>query len=195
MGNIIDNMRKRIQQIADPNDPYCQADFDREFANSHKEYDVSSETLFKINLNFTNQSNNSDPEYATAGASGFDLRANVPDSMVIPAGKHGLVPTGLFFEVPQNFEIQIRPRSGLAPKNGVTVLNSLGTIDSDYRGEIVIILINFSDKDFHINNGDRVAQAVVAPVSGKNMINLKSVSEIKADTHRGTGKFGSTGIN
>jgi dUTP pyrophosphatase len=101
----------------------------------------------------------------------------------------------LFFEIPENFEIQVRPRSGLAAKNGVTVLNTPGTVDSDYRGEIKIILINLGTEPFIINHGDRIAQGVVASVTAKNIINLNRVTEITENTERGTGGFGSTGRN
>ena len=106
-----------------------------------------------------------------------------------------MIPTGLFFEIPENFEIQVRPRSGLAVKNGITVLNTPGTIDADYRGEIKIILINLGKEDFMISHGDRIAQAVVAAVTAKNIINLTKVNEISTDTERGEGGFGSTGKN
>lgn len=130
------------------------------------------------------------PEYKTAGAAGADICAYVAEPITIPAGKFAMVPTGLFFEIPMGYEVQIRPRSGLAAKNGVTVLNTPGTIDSDYRGEIKIILINLSDKDFVINNGDRVAQMVIAPVTQGTFEIVKELSE----TERGTGGFGSTGV-
>ena len=101
-----------------------------------------------------------------------------------------MIPTGLFFEIPEGYEIQIRPRSGLAAKNGVTVLNTPGTIDSDYRGEIKIILINLGDEDFVINSGDRIAQMIVAPVTQADFSIVENLSE----TERGTGGFGSTGV-
>ena len=129
------------------------------------------------------------PEYKTAGAAGADLYALVESPVTIPAGKFAMIPTGLFFEIPEGYEIQIRPRSGLAAKNGVTVLNTPGTIDSDYRGEIKIILVNFSDKDFVVNNGERVAQMVIAPVTQASFTIVDQLS----DTERGTGGFGSTG--
>lgn len=129
------------------------------------------------------------PEYKTAGAAGADLYALVESPVTIPAGKFAMIPTGLFFEIPEGYEIQIRPRSGLAAKNGVTVLNTPGTIDSDYRGEIKIILVNLSDKDFVVNNGERVAQMVIAPVT---QVSFTIVDQL-SDTERGTGGFGSTG--
>jgi dUTP pyrophosphatase len=104
-----------------------------------------------------------------------------------------MIPTGLYFEIPEGFEIQVRPRSGLAAKNGVTVLNSPGTIDSDYRGEIKIILINHGTKPFTVENGERIAQGVISGVMGKKMITFDSVEEL-SNTKRGEGGFGSTGI-
>ena len=130
------------------------------------------------------------PEYKTAGAAGADIYALVSEPVTIPAGKFAMVPTGLFFEIPEGYEVQVRPRSGLAAKNGVTVLNTPGTIDSDYRGEIKVILINLGDKDFVINSGDRIAQMVVAPVTQATFQITDSLSE----TERGTGGFGSTGV-
>jgi len=130
------------------------------------------------------------PVYKTEGAAGADLCAFVAEPVTIAVGKTAIVPTGLFFEIPLGYEVQVRPRSGLAAKNGVTVLNTPGTIDSDYRGEIKVILINLGDKDFVINNGDRIAQMVVAPVT---QASFELTSEL-SDTERGTGGFGSTGV-
>ena len=146
-------------------------------------------------MKFVNKSDNPDPEYATEGSSGFDLRANLSQSMVIESGKFDMVPTGLYFDIPDNFEIQVRPRSGLAAKNGVTVLNTPGTVDSDYTGEVKVILINHGEEDFIINHGDRIAQAVVSTVSAKNVIKLEKISEISKNTERASGGFGSTGKN
>ncbi|MCR4742537.1 MAG: dUTP diphosphatase [Treponema sp.] len=130
------------------------------------------------------------PLYKTAGAAGADLCAKISQPLTIKAGKFAMVPTGLFFEIPEGYEVQVRPRSGLAAKNGVTVLNTPGTIDSDYRGEIKVILVNLSDTDFVINNGDRIAQMVVAPVTQAEFI----VSDKLSETERGAGGFGSTGV-
>ena len=130
------------------------------------------------------------PCYKTAGAAGADVCALLSDKVVLKPGERTILPTGLFFELPQGYEIQVRPRSGLAAKNGVTVLNTPGTIDSDYRGELKVILINLGDSDFEISSGDRIAQIVVAPVTLGNFIQVESISE----TERGTGGFGSTGV-
>jgi len=131
------------------------------------------------------------PEYKTKGAAGADLCAYLPDGkIVIEAGKTDIIPTGLFFEIPEGYEIQVRPRSGLAAKNGVTVLNTPGTIDSDYRGEIKIILINLGQEPFEIKNGDRIAQMVISPVIQASFTRVQGLSK----TERGQGGFGSTGV-
>lgn len=129
------------------------------------------------------------PEYATEGSSGLDLRAAVEIEMKIEKGKVGLVPTNLKVEIPVGYEIQIRPRSGLAAKNGIGVLNSPGTIDSDYRGEIKVILFNFSNEDFIIKRGDRIAQMVISKVYRANLIVTDELKESK----RGEGGFGHSG--
>lgn len=192
--DLIENMRKRIFDIADPNNPYTQDDFDKEFKNNGNGiFLADNPDLYKIKLEFVNESNNPDPEYATNGASGFDLRANLTDTVVIQPNDRAIIPTGLFFHIPDNFEIQIRPRSGLAAKNGITVLNSPGTIDADYRGEIKVILINHGDERFIINHGDRIAQAIMASVFAKNIVKLLKVDSISTDTDRAESGFGSTG--
>ena len=129
------------------------------------------------------------PAYKTSGSSGMDLVAHIKKKVYIKPGKTTLIPTGLSVSIPKNYEIQIRPRSGLAAKNGITVLNAPGTIDSDYRGEIKIILINLSKKVFVVKSGDRIAQMVLCPIIKAK---LKEVSNL-AITKRGAGGFGSTG--
>ena len=130
------------------------------------------------------------PEYKTAGAAGADLCALLDSPVTIPAGRTAIIPTGLFFEIPQGYEVQVRPRSGLAAKSAITVLNTPGTIDRDYRGEIKVILINLGQSDFTINSGDRIAQMIIAPVTQAAFTATDSLSQ----TERGTGGFGSTGI-
>lgn len=131
------------------------------------------------------------PSYETDGAAGADLRANFPDQngVRLEPGARTLVPTGLAVEIPQGFEMQIRPRSGLALKLGLTLVNTPGTIDSDYRGPLGVILINLGQEPVRINHGDRIAQAVVAPVVQAQFLLTDQLSE----TARGTGGFGSTG--
>jgi dUTP pyrophosphatase len=147
-----------------------------------------------MDLQLKNESTNENPEYATNGSSGFDLRANVLESVTILPMKIEIIPTGLFFNIPDNHEIQIRPRSGLAAKYGVTVLNTPGTIDADYRGEIKVILINLGDEPFIVEKGDRIAQGVFASVLSQTKINLIEVINLDENSGRGTGGFGSTGV-
>ena len=130
------------------------------------------------------------PRYETEDSSGLDLAANIDEQIKILPGKSEIIPTGLAVAIPKNFEIQIRPRSGLAAKNQVSVLNTPGTIDADYRGEIKVILINLSDKVFVVEKGLRIAQMVVCPVI---KVSLKEVTKLEI-TERGSGGFGSTGI-
>ena len=130
------------------------------------------------------------PCYKTSGAAGADIQAHLSEPVVIKKGCRAMIPTGLYFEIPEGYEIQVSPRSGLSAKNGVTVLNTPGTIDSDYRGEVKVILINLGDEDFVVNDKERIAQIIVAPVTiGK----FKCVSEL-ASSERGAGGFGSTGV-
>lgn len=133
------------------------------------------------------------PDYATEGAAGLDLLAAnaANDTIVIEPGGRVLVPTGLTFALPMGYEAQVRPRSGLAWKHGVTVLNSPGTIDCDYRGEVRVMLINLGDEDFKINRGDRIAQLIIAPYTRIGW----EVTETLPETVRGEGGFGSTGTN
>ncbi len=132
------------------------------------------------------------PAYETAGAAGMDLRAAIGagDALTLAPGARALVPTGLCLQLPEGFEAQVRPRSGLAARHGVTVLNSPGTIDSDYRGEIQVILINHGGAPFAIARGDRIAQLVIAPVTRAVAVAVTTLDE----TGRGTGGFGSTGV-
>ncbi len=143
-----------------------------------------------IDVRFTSKEGAFSPVYKTEGSSGADVCAFLEDSLVIPPGARELVPTGLFFEIPEGYEIQVRSRSGLALKNGVIVLNSPGTIDSDYRGELKVILANFGAESFTVKNGDRIAQIILAQVSFANFVSSLSISE----TERGSGGFGSTGV-
>ncbi len=131
------------------------------------------------------------PYYASEEAAGADIRARVDQPLVIPPGKSALVPTGLRFEIPVGFEIQVRPRSGLALKNQVTVLNTPGTIDSDYRGEIQVILINHGHQDFIVTSGMRIAQLIVSPVLQARFVKVDALTE----TVRGAQGFGHTGVN
>ena len=128
------------------------------------------------------------PAYATSGAAGMDITA--AESLTLRPGKRHAVATGFAFAIPDGYEVQVRPRSGLALKHGITCLNTPGTIDSDYRGEVKVILANLGEEDFVINTGDRIAQIVVAPVTQGIMCEVEALD----DTDRGTGGFGSTGV-
>jgi dUTP pyrophosphatase len=143
-----------------------------------------------MQIKIVNQSKHNLPEYASEASAGIDIKANIDKSIVVKSLERVLIPTGLFIELPIGYEAQIRPRSGLAIKHGITVLNSPGTIDADYRGEIKIILINLSPDDFIINDGDRIAQMIIARHERAEWIEV----EVLNQTERGKGGFGSTGI-
>lgn len=130
------------------------------------------------------------PEYATPQSAGMDLRANVEAPITLKPMERRLIPTGLYIALPVGYEAQIRPRSGLALKHGITVLNTPGTIDADYRGELMVLLVNFSDSDFIINDGERIAQMVIA----RHEQGIFKVVETLDDTERGTGGYGHTGV-
>lgn len=148
---------------------------------------------FNVELKFENTSKNPDPLYAKTGDSGFDFRASLFLPVTIAPLERATIPTGLYFEIPDGYEIQVRPRSGLAAKNGITVLNSPGTVDAGYRGEIKVILVNLSTESFTINNGDKIAQGVFAVVMNTSVTTLKKVKKINKNTERGSDGFGSTG--
>lgn len=142
-----------------------------------------------MNIKIINKSHHPLPEYATSYSAGLDLRANITESIILKPLERTLVPTGLFIELPQGYEAQIRPRSGLALKHGLTILNSPGTIDADYRGEIRVILINLSNEEFVISDGERICQMVIASHEQVNWIQVDTLDE----TDRGAGGFGHTG--
>jgi len=140
--------------------------------------------------NIVNQSNNPLPFYSTEQSAGMDLYASLPEPKELQPMERALIPTGIFIAIPENYEAQVRPRSGLAIKNGITVLNAPGTIDADYRGEVKVILINLSNEPFIIRNGDRIAQLVVAKYEKIVWNEVEKLSE----TERGEGGFGSSGV-
>lgn len=144
----------------------------------------------KLLVQLINKSKHENPFYATNNAAGMDLRANIESSIVLKPLERTLISTGIFMELPVGYEAQIRPRSGLAFKNGITVLNSPGTIDSDFRGEVKVLLVNLSNEDFTINDGERIAQMVVA----QHQQVLWEMVDTLEDSARGNGGFGSTGV-
>ncbi|MBW7935757.1 MAG: dUTP diphosphatase [Flavobacteriales bacterium] len=143
----------------------------------------------ELDVKIINQSTNELPKYETSGAAGMDLRANLEHDVILKPMQRDLIPTGLFIELPEGFEAQIRPRSGLALKKGITVLNTPGTIDADYRGEIGVILINLSDEIFVIQHGDRIAQMIISRHERANLIPADQLNT----SLRGSDGFGSTG--
>ena len=142
-----------------------------------------------MNIKIINKSNHALPNYETIASAGMDLRANLDESITLKPLERTIIKTGLFIELPMGYEAQVRPRSGLAAKKGISVLNAPGTVDADYRGEIGVILVNLSNEDFTIENGERVAQLVIAKHERAEWIEVQELSE----TSRGAGGFGSTG--
>ena len=143
-----------------------------------------------MKIKIVNNSQHDSPEYATSQSAGLDLRANLTESITLKPLARTLVKTGLFIELPEGYEAQVRPRSGLAYKKGITVLNSPGTIDADYRGEIGVILVNLSQEEFVVENGERVAQLVIAKHEQAQWVEVENLDE----TDRGASGFGSTGV-
>ena len=143
-----------------------------------------------MNVQIINKSKHATPNYETEGAAGMDLRANIEEAITLKPLERAIVKTGLFIALPIGFEAQVRPRSGLAAKKGITVLNSPGTVDADYRGEIGVILVNLSNEEFVINDGERIAQLIIAK---HERVNWQEVT-VLSETKRGAGGFGSTGV-
>ena len=143
----------------------------------------------KLNIKIVNKSKHKNPEYSTLHSAGMDLRANIRDSITLKPLQRALVPTGLYIELPRGYEAQIRARSGLAIRHGIGSVNSPGTIDADYRGEISIVLVNLSDKDYTINDGERICQMVIAKHETVSWITVDSLE----NSDRGIGGFGHTG--
>ncbi|MCR5680097.1 MAG: dUTP diphosphatase [Prevotella sp.] len=143
-----------------------------------------------MKIKIINRSQNPMPSYATSQSAGMDLRANLSEPVVLKPLERRLIPTGLFMALPAGYEAQVRPRSGLALKHGITVLNTPGTIDADYRGEVGVVLINLSNQDFTVNNGERIAQMVIAKHETAEIIEVETLDE----TERGAGGYGHTGV-
>ena len=143
-----------------------------------------------IKVRIINKGHHQLPEYATPQSAGMDLRANIEEPIILKPMQRMLVSTGLFMALPASYEAQVRPRSGLALKHGITVLNTPGTIDADYRGEVKVLLVNFSDTDFVINDGERIAQMVIAKHETADFIEVEELDE----TERGAGGYGHTGV-
>lgn len=163
-----------------------------DYSNVIKELENLNNNENFLNIYFKNTSNNEDPVYQHNDDSGFDLRANIKEPIILNSLERKLIPTGLYFELPKNTELQIRPRSGMTLKHGITVLNSPGTVDSNYRGEVGVIIVNLSKESYTINSGDRIAQAVIMNVINSNFSKLVSKDSLSI-SDRGSSGFGSTG--
>lgn len=195
--NILDKLKEYEKMLADDDTEIEDALADQINLTldelNNEIYDVQVKGLSKLSVKFINKSTNEDPKFAYEGDSGFDLRADIENTIVIEPFKRTLIPTGLYFELEKGLEIQVRSRSGLAVKHGISVLNSPGTVDSHYRGEIKVPLINLGDEPFTINKGDRIAQAVISPVFGEGRVDLVKTEHLN-ETQRGEGGFNSSGI-
>lgn len=159
------------------------------FPKNKDKYVVLRKFIRFMRVKIVNTSSNPLPSYETQQSAGMDLRADLQQSVLLKPLQRALVPTGLYIELPEGFEAQVRPRSGLANKFGITVLNSPGTIDADYRGEIKVILVNLSEEEFEIKHGDRIAQMIISRHEKAEWLQVESLS----DTERGSGGFGHTG--
>ena len=153
-------------------------------------YYIRRKYIMKTKVEIINRSKHQLPAYETLLSAGMDLRANIDESIVLQPLQRALVPTGLFMALPEGYEAQVRPRSGLAIKKGITVLNSPGTVDADYRGEVCVILVNLSNEPFTVTDGERIAQMVIARHEQVEWVAVEQLN----DTERGTGGFGHTGV-
>jgi dUTP pyrophosphatase len=197
--NNLEEQLKRLEeldsQISESTDPdELMKEVNKVINNISKDVQIElKEHALSATLKFINKSNNPDPEFAHKGDSGFDIRAFINKDVLINEGQTRLIPTGLYFEVNKGLEVQIRTISGMAVNSNMFVLNSPGTVDSHYRGEIEIILVNLDDLPHTIRNGDRIAQGVVCPVYGEGNLNLIKVEKL-SETIRNDSRFGSTGL-
>ena len=182
----LDSEFKELQELQDLMSRIENFNSEEMSPNIDNDYKMSIETKF------TNSSNNSDPEYSKVGDSGFDLRAYLTESVTLKPLDRKLIPTGLKFELPPNTELQVRPRSGMALKHGISVLNTPGTVDEGYRGDVGIIAVNLSNEDYTIEPGERIAQGVIMNVIGQNISVLTKTNTL-TDTERDEAGFGSTG--
>jgi len=196
--NNLDAYLKRLErlesEINDDSDPdEIMKQVNEVIGDISKDIQVEVKELpIGATLKFINRSNNPDPSFAEEGDSGFDLRAFIDKDVTISEGKVSIIPTGLYFEVEKGLEVQVRTRSGMAANTSMFVLNSPGTVDSRYRGEVKIILVNLDDIPHAIRNGDRIAQGVVCPVYGEGKLSIEKVEKL-SETIRGSKGFGSSG--
>ena len=206
MNDIENNMKATLDQLEKFSKSLTDSDVGNDDDKIFKDMGLDLESLSKIqdeafadmsntiDILYLNKSKLEDPKYNHREDSGFDIRANIDKDITLSSLERTLIPTGLHFQIHEDYELQIRPRSGLAAKHGLTVLNTPGTVDSNYRGEVKIILINLSKEDYTIKRGDRVAQGVVSYVLKQKWGKLKKVETLDT-TNRNEGGFGSTGKN
>jgi dUTP pyrophosphatase len=206
MKNIENSMKSTLEQLEKFSKSLSDGDVGNDDAKIFKDMGLDLEDLAKIqdeafadmgntiDILYVNKSKLEDPKYNHREDSGFDIRADIKDNITISSLGRVLVPTGLYFQIHEDYELQIRPRSGLAAKHGISVLNTPGTVDSNYRGEVKIILVNLSKDDYTIKRGDRIAQGVVSYVLKQKWGKLKKVKKLDS-TDRNEGGFGSTGKN
>lgn len=196
---ILEGYLKKLQQLErDLNEDSDEGELMKELNSiidglTHESQLGVVKNSINARLKFVNQSDNPDPSFAKEGDSGFDVRAFIPFPTHVPPMKVKTIPTGLYFEVKKGLEVQIRSRSGLSRNKQVMVLNSPGTLDSGYRGELVIIFANFGEHTITIENGDRIAQAVVCPVYGEGNLDFEKVQKL-SESERSDGGFGHTGV-
>lgn len=188
----LQNLERRINEGDDDNDIINEVNTIIDGLTKESQKNIVKSSI-GAKLKFVNKSDNPDPSFEKEGDSGFDIRAFVPFEVKLPPGKIKMIPTGLYFEVDKGLEVQVRPRSGLAANKGITVLNTPGTVDSGYRGEIKIILANFGEFPLTVQNGDRIAQGVVCPVYGEGNLEILKVEEL-SNSERSEGGFGHTGV-
>ncbi len=183
----MDELSKELKELEELKNIISQLD-----GMGEMDFETYDFTNFKIKTKFTNNSNNPDPEYAKLGDSGFDIRANINEPITLKPLERVLVPTGLRFELTPNTELQVRPRSGMALKHGISVLNTPGTVDEGYRGEVGIIAVNLSNEEYTIQPGERIAQGVIMNVVGQGISELVKVNDLTT-SERSSDGFGSTG--
>ncbi len=192
-----DELNKLLSEIkvitTNQNNTNIDGSFDDYIKNLFK-YDYIENDIDMVETKFINVSNNPDPTYAKVGDSGFDLRAFIEEPITLGPLERALIPTGLSFELPENTELQVRPRSGMAFKHGISCLNTPGTVDEGYRGDVGIIAVNLSNEEYTIQPGERIAQAVIMHVVGQKVSSLKKVEKL-SETERGDTGYGSSGKN
>ena len=189
LSELLDNITDTLQNP--PDNPIDDLSVGDDLTQLMESYNTLKEG-FNVVTHFVNDSENEDPFYSNSGDSGFDLRANISEPVIIKPLERKLIQTGLKFQLSENTELQVRPRSGMALKHGITVLNTPGTVDEGYRGEVGIIVINLSNEKYTIQPGERIAQGVIMNVIGQGMSKLVNTNKLNK-TERGEGGFGSTG--